>query len=180
MPDDRDDGAWRASLLNALTAGVFVLDASASIVEINDSFVDVLGYGREGLPYHPPYPWFPDAAVDPRDHARAVQVLSDFFSSDGAGRRRIPQWHRDGRKVWIELSTASLPERLAPGRKVVGIARDVTAVTRTAQRDLLLAETGRLLTQPGPLADACRAVSGPRQPFWTNWWSSCTPRRTER
>jgi PAS domain-containing protein len=38
------------------STGLFVLDAAGSVVEINQAFTDILGFGPEGLPYRRPYP----------------------------------------------------------------------------------------------------------------------------
>jgi PAS domain S-box-containing protein len=150
--------AWRSTLLNALSDAVFVLDADGSIVEVNDSFVDVFGYGPEGLPYHTPYPWWPDLE-DRGDHDRVNRGLAEYLTGDGVGRWRLPHVHPSGRRMWVELSTAALPARLGPGHKMVGIARDVTGAHRVASRDRLLAEVGRVLTDPGDLVGRLRSCA---------------------
>jgi PAS domain S-box-containing protein len=147
------EGAWRAALLNAVTDGVFVLDSSGNVVEINTAFAEMLGYGPEGLPYHPPLPWWPDSGADPDDHDMVVRTFAEILRSESAGRWRTPLRRRDGGRIWVDASTATLPDQLGPGRKVVGVVRDITADHRAAKRDRLLADTGRALTQPGELGD---------------------------
>ena len=59
------EGAWRNAVLNALQDGLYVVDPSGAVVEINEGFEAVLGYGPEGLPYATPHPWWPDPGDDP-------------------------------------------------------------------------------------------------------------------
>ena len=71
------------------------VDSEGRVVEINDAFREVLGHGTEGLPYAPPYPWWPDPAQDPEGVAQAAQALETAQRTAG-GRFLLPQRHRDG------------------------------------------------------------------------------------
>src|SRR5689334_8238968 len=55
---DRDE--FRTALVNSLQEGFFVADATGAVVEINDAFADITGYGSDGLPYAWPHPWMGD------------------------------------------------------------------------------------------------------------------------
>ena len=119
---DRDE--FRDALVNSLQEGFFVADHTGAIVEINDAFSEITGYGPAELPYQPPYPWVTDirfrgqreAVCAPRrrqDHHRDVDPAPRRIRSmggavhqrrDDAGRRpprlrgNHPRYHRDARR----------------------------------------------------------------------------------
>ena len=71
---DRDE--FRTALVNSLQEGFFVADRNGAVIEINDAFADITGYGPDGLPYTWPHPWMADddgsdAATGPAARARA-------------------------------------------------------------------------------------------------------------
>src|SRR4051794_875835 len=148
----RREGAWRTALINALEDALMVVDPGGRVVEINDAFREVLGYGTEGLPYAPPYPWWPDRAEDPEGFAQAGQAVETAQRSAG-GRFLLPQRHRDGRRLWMEISASAVHDPDGDGTMMVNVIRDVTEQHRAALRDRLLADTGELLTRPAELDD---------------------------
>ncbi len=119
---DRDE--FRDALVNSLQEGFFVADHTGAIVEINDAFSEITGYGPAELPYQPPYPWVADndseanaklSALTRRgqDHHRDVDPAPRRIRSmggdqhqrrDDAGRRppclrgNHPRYHRDARR----------------------------------------------------------------------------------
>ncbi|WP_214401624.1 SpoIIE family protein phosphatase [Pseudonocardia lacus] len=152
------EAAWRGTLLSALQDGLFVVDGAGRVVQVNDGFHDLLGYGHDGLPYPPPHPWWPDRTTDPDGHARVAAALAEV-QAGGRGRHVLPMRHRDGRQLWVETSAATLPDPDRPDAApmVIGVARDVTTAHRTASHDRLLAEAGRLLSAPDGSAARLRA-----------------------
>jgi PAS domain-containing protein len=46
---DRDE--FRTALVNSLQEGFFVADRDGAVIEINDAFADITGYGAADLPY---------------------------------------------------------------------------------------------------------------------------------
>ncbi len=44
---------WRAALIESLQEAFFVADETGSVIEVNSAFTDLLGYGRDELPYAP-------------------------------------------------------------------------------------------------------------------------------
>jgi anti-anti-sigma factor len=145
------EGAWRTALVNALQDGLFVIDSTGRVVEINDAFTEVLGYGQDGLPYALPHPWWPDPDADPDGYADVAAALS-AAREGGGGRFLLPLRHRDGHRLWASCSAAAIPDPEGAGPMIVGVLRDVTTEHRTAQRDRLLAEAGELIAAPGSLA----------------------------
>ncbi|MCW2717211.1 SpoIIE family protein phosphatase [Pseudonocardia sp.] len=146
--------SWRRALVAALQDGFYVIDDDDAVIEVNDAFGAILGYGPEGLPYRMPYPWVPSSEVDPEAAALAAQAPAGRYST----RFVTPLAHRDGRRVWVEAvhNVATDP---STGRSVrVGTLRDVTEARRAEQANELLAEIGRLQGDAGTLADRLRAI----------------------
>ena len=56
---------WRTALVDSLQEAFFVCDEHGAVVEINNAFTEILGYGPEQLPYPATHPWWPDADTDP-------------------------------------------------------------------------------------------------------------------
>ena len=55
---DRDE--FRTALVNSLQEGFFVADRTGAVVEINDAFADITGFGADRVPYTWPHPWMAD------------------------------------------------------------------------------------------------------------------------
>ncbi|NMH98439.1 SpoIIE family protein phosphatase [Pseudonocardia acidicola] len=141
----RQEANWRGALLNALRDGLFVVNGAGQVVEINDGFAEIFGYGTDGLPYELPHPWWPDPDTDPDAYARVMAAM-DALQTTGRGRHLLALRHRDGRRLWVEISADTVPDPDGPGPPMlIGVARDVTAAHRAAQRDRLLAEAGQIL-----------------------------------
>ena len=141
----RREAAWRGALLDALQDGLFVVNEAGQVVEINDGFADIFGYGPEGLPYDVPHPWWPDPEADPDNHAQLTTVLTALQAA-GRGRHVLALRHRDGHRLWVETSVDTIPDSDRTGAPMmIGVARDVTAAHRAAQRDRLLVDAGQVL-----------------------------------
>jgi anti-anti-sigma factor len=155
------EGAWRAALLNAMSDGLLIVEGeTGAVVEINEAFTAMLGYGREGLPYRLPHPWWPDPDAEGDWHAEVTRALGAWREGAKGGRWLLPLRHRDGHPVWVEISTAPVPSRDGTGQMVVALVRDRTAEHRADERNRLLADSGRLLTQPGELSDRLAGFAG--------------------
>ncbi|WP_327139919.1 SpoIIE family protein phosphatase [Nocardia sp. NBC_01327] len=115
--------AFRTALVESLQDGFFVVDAEGTLVEVNSSFGALTGYGPDGAPYALPHPWttaetprYPDLGTD-------------------AARFVTPIRHRDGRRIWLAVSTSSLVKPENGERIFVGTIRDVTAEHDAQARD---------------------------------------------
>ncbi|MHA6782251.1 SpoIIE family protein phosphatase [Pseudonocardia saturnea] len=146
------EAAWRRALIDSMQDGLFVLGPDGAVEDVNEAFATILGYGPEGLPYPPRHPWWPDPDTDPEDAAHVDAAFAEL-QDRGAGSWVIPIRHRDGRHMWIETLIASAPGRDGGAEMLVGTLRDVTQRRRVAERDRLLADTGRLLGRPGHLGE---------------------------
>src|SRR5258708_8500207 len=64
---------FRTALVNSLQEGFFVADRTGAVIEINDAFADITGYGPDGLPYTWPLPWI---ACDRPSNDRLAGLLA--------------------------------------------------------------------------------------------------------
>jgi PAS domain S-box-containing protein len=138
--EHRDE--FRSALVNSLQEGFFVADEAGTVVEINDAFAEITGYGPEGLPYPMPHPW-----VD--DDSGATERLAALVR-DGTVTAETSIRHRDGRLRLIAISiNAVTPHRRGPAdgpraeranySAYVGTMRDVTAAQAATERERVVA-----------------------------------------
>ncbi|WP_280382281.1 SpoIIE family protein phosphatase [Nocardia wallacei] len=115
--------AFRTALVESLQDGFFIADAHGTLTEVNSAFGALTGYGPDGAPYALPHPWalndgsnYPDLGTE-------------------AARFVMPVRHRDGRRLWLAVSTSSLVKPEEDERIFVGTIRDVTAEHDAQARD---------------------------------------------
>lgn len=115
--------AFRTALVESLQDGFFVVDSQGTLIEVNSSFGALTGYGPDGVPYSLPYPWaFPEGPRYPDLGTDAARFV-------------MPIQHRDGRRLWLAVSTSSLVKPENGERIFVGTIRDVTAEHDAQARD---------------------------------------------
>ncbi|UFS98793.1 SpoIIE family protein phosphatase [Nocardia huaxiensis] len=115
--------AFRTALVESLQDGFFVVDAAGTLVEVNSAFGALTGYGPDGVPYALPHPWtIPEAPRYPELGTDAARFV-------------MPIRHRDGRQLWLAVSTSSLVKPENGERIFVGTIRDVTAEHDAQARD---------------------------------------------
>ena len=122
---DRDK--FRTALVNSLQEGFFVADHDGAVIEMNNAFVEILGYPAEGLPYHWPHPWLVD-----KNTARQQQNL---VRTVGSAAYETPVRHRDGHLAWVMVSINAVMESGSDRDAYVGTIRDVTAERAFAARE---------------------------------------------
>ncbi|HYP95491.1 MAG TPA: PAS domain S-box protein, partial [Mycobacterium sp.] len=122
---------FRTALVNSLQEGFFVADRNGAVIEINDAFADITGYGPEGLPYAWPHPWIAD---DDGSNARLGRLLAQGTLEGEAAIR-----HRDGRVVWVGTSVNAVTSPNADEDTYVGTIRDITAARAAAERERAVA-----------------------------------------
>ncbi|SEH52650.1 PAS domain S-box-containing protein [Mycolicibacterium rutilum] len=130
---DRDE--FRGALVNSLQEGFFVVDGSGAVIEINDAFAEITGYGQADLPYPMPHPWVGDEA--------AAEGRRDALLRDGRLTGEIEIRHRDGRRRWVAVSINAVTGQQTGGDHsgglYVGTIRDVTSARATTARDRAVA-----------------------------------------
>ena len=122
---DRDK--FRTALVNSLQEGFFVADSKGAIIEMNNAFIEILGYPNDSLPYRWPHPWLVD-----------VQTADDQQSrvrSHGSAQYETPVRHRDGHLAWVMVSINAVSGGGADQDMYVGTVRDITAERAFAARE---------------------------------------------
>jgi len=166
---DRDE--FRTALVNSLQEGFFVADRTGAVIEINDAFADITGYGADGLPYAWPHPWM---ASDTASNDRLARLLAQ-----GTLEAEAPIRHRDGHIVWAAMSVNTVTSPSADGDTedtYVGTIRDVTAARSAAERERAVAHLATAVTVArnvgdvlSTMLDECRATLGVRHVAAIMW-----------
>jgi PAS domain-containing protein len=88
--------------------GMSVADADGTIVEVNDAFADIVGYGAKDLPCTPPYPWWPDPEQETADYALVETAFAAALAGRD-GRWVLPMRHgSDRRRLWLSITSGSV------------------------------------------------------------------------
>ncbi len=140
-----EETAWRRALVESLREGVAVMDASGAVVEVNPAFEQILGFGADGTPYLPPFPWFPDRR-DPDALARAEAAAAEVRRT-GTFHGVVPARHRDGHPLALEVTVDSV--EAADQRRYVVTFRDISTELAAAERESALAQLGIRLAEAG-------------------------------
>ncbi|MGW5744791.1 SpoIIE family protein phosphatase [Amycolatopsis sp. NPDC003861] len=155
---------WRAAMIDSLQEGFFVCDAEGRVVEINAAFTELLGFGTDGLPYAPPFPWWPDSGADSAAH-RQVAEASEHAWGQRTGSLVLPMRHRDGHRVWTAIAYNQLHDDEGR-RRVVGTVRDVTAERYAVQRESALAAMNQRLTGISGAPEVLRTALALLRELW--------------
>jgi PAS domain S-box-containing protein len=169
---DRDE--FRTALVNSLQEGFFVADRTGAVIEINDAFADITGYGADGVPYAWPHPWM---AGDKAANERLAGLLAQ-----GTLAAEAPIRHRDGHIVWVAMSVNAVTSPSADGDvgdtgdTFVGTIRDITAARSAAERERAVAHLATAVTVARSVSDVlstmldeCRATLGVRHVAAIMW-----------
>jgi PAS domain S-box-containing protein len=156
---------WRAALIDSLHEGFFLCDEAGRVIEINAAFTAILGYGPDGLPYAPPYPWWPDQNTDPGAWRQSSEVFTQLMEQSKGG-FVVPVTHRDGRRRWVAASFNEVRDPDSGRRMAVGSLRDITAEHYAGQREAALAAMGLRLSQAGSLPEVLQGALNELQRLW--------------
>ncbi|MFG1831770.1 PAS domain S-box protein [Micromonospora chersina] len=139
-------GAWAAQLVESLSDGVWVADEHGVLIQVDETFERLTGYGPAGLPYPPPYPWWPDPGEHPEHRALLDRALVHLLD-EHAGAYEVPFQRPDGRMIWMSVTATEVPDPEHDRTLLVGTVRDVTAEHAAAARHRAAAAlTDRLAT----------------------------------
>ncbi|WP_189211325.1 ATP-binding protein [Actinokineospora fastidiosa] len=153
------DAAWRAAIVHGLHDGVAIATGSGVVIEVNEAFGRITGYGPEGLPYTQPYPWLPRPDADPAEWA-LIEDAALVVHDDPAGQVELPLRHRDGHTVWVALAWSAV--KAGDGDTlVVGTVRDITRERGLRERRTAAAELAAVLAAaPGPAELLAATIHG--------------------
>ncbi|CAA0094249.1 Sensor histidine kinase TmoS [Mycolicibacterium vanbaalenii] len=157
---------WRTALVESLQEGFFVCDEHGAVIEINAAFTEILGFDTDGLPYEPPFPWWPPRDSDSAAHRRAVEALDRLLEQPKGSLRDIPVIHRDGRRRWVSANFNHTADPDTGRRVTVGTMRDVTAERYAGQRETALAALNERLVQATTVDDAVLGAAEALRGVW--------------
>ena len=156
---------WRTALVDSLQEAFFVCDEHGAVVEINNAFTEILGYGPELLPYPATHPWWPDAETDPEAHGLVEAAFAEMRGRPQGG-FTVPVNHRDGHRVWVAATFNQADDPDSGKQIVVGTMRDVTAEHYLVQRQTALAALNQQLAQADSVDDALLGAAEELRGVW--------------
>jgi PAS domain S-box-containing protein len=162
-----DRNEFRTALVNSLQEGFFVADGSGAVIEINDAFADITGYGADGLPYAWPHPWM---GADDEANERLSRLVAQ-----GNLDAEAPIRHRDGHTVWVAMSVNAVKSS-GDEDAFVGTVRDITAARAAAERERAVAHLATAVSVARSVGEVlsttleeCRARLGVRHVLAVMW-----------
>jgi PAS domain S-box-containing protein len=156
---------WRTALVDSLQEAFFVCDEHGAVVEINNAFTEILGYGPEQLPYPATHPWWPDAEADPEAHALVEAAFAEMLGNAQGG-FTVPVNHRDGHRVWVAATFNQADDPDSGKQIMVGTMRDVTAEHYLVQRQTALAALNQQLAQADTVDNALLGAAEELRRAW--------------
>jgi PAS domain S-box-containing protein len=163
---DRD--LFRTALVNSLQEGFFVADRTGAVIEINDAFADITGYGADALPYAWPHPWM---AGDEASNQRFARLLAQ-----GTLEAEAPIRHRDGHTVWVAMSVNAVTSPSTDENAYVGTIRDITSARAAAERERAVAHLATAVSVAKSVGEVlsttlnqCRTTLGVRRVAAIMW-----------
>ncbi len=156
---------WRTALVDSLQEAFFVCDEHGAVIEMNAAFAEITGYGPEGLPYQPPFDWWPSSDTDP-EARRQVESAFAAMLDEEHGAFTIPVKHRDGQRIWVAVNFNHAEDPETGRRVMVGTFRDVTADHYTVQRESAIASLNHQLAQADTLDEAVGAAAEELCTLW--------------
>ena len=163
---DRDK--FRTALVNSLQEGFFVADNEGSVIEMNNAFIDILGYPTSGLPYRWPHPWL----VDKKTAREQISVVRN----NGSAEYETPIRHRDGHLAWVMVSINAVKETGSDRDAYVGTIRDITVERAFAARESAVLRLATAVAVAKSVAellsitlDECRAAIDVQRVIAVSW-----------
>ncbi len=157
---------WRTALIDSLQEAFFVCAEDGTVLEINSTFTDILGFGPDGLPYAPVHPWWPDADTDAEGHQQVADALAQLLDT-ARGSYTIPVNHRDGHRLWVAAAFNQVADPDTGRRVIVGTFRDVTDEHYAVQRESALAALSMRLSRAETLTGALDGVLVVLRELWS-------------
>ncbi|MDF1488613.1 ANTAR domain-containing protein [Tessaracoccus caeni] len=135
------DADWRRAVVECIQDGVFLFDAEGTVIEMNQAFIDLLGYQPADGPYRPPYPWWPSEEEDPEGLAE-VRHHHDAHLSPAHSDSELVLYRRDRSRVWVRSSGASIHHG-SLGTTHLRVLRDITRLHEATERRAAAAHVAR-------------------------------------
>ncbi len=73
---------WLRSFTSSLSEGVVLFDRDGLVVDLNQAFVNLIGYNVSEGPISPPYPWWPSDEEDPQGRRDLNEILARALAGE--------------------------------------------------------------------------------------------------
>jgi PAS domain S-box-containing protein len=154
------DASWRAAMLSSLSEGVAIATSTGTVLDMNGAFARITGYGPDGLPYLPPYPWAPDAA-DVVHRELFDNALEQARESGSTATYEVPIRRSSGGLVWVAVAGSAVPDPDGGDDLIVCSVRDITRERNfRARRDAASQLAAELVEQVDLAELEAAAVTG--------------------
>lgn len=119
------DAAWRRAVMFALRDPMVIFDREGRVVEMNEAFTDLFGYGMADGPFSPPYPWWPSADEDPEALEAIRGMLEDVLRNEDVEADTV-LYTSDRRRIWVHTSGTSVEQPRTGLSARIRVLRDIT------------------------------------------------------
>ncbi|MCF8031326.1 MAG: PAS domain-containing protein, partial [Desulfohalobiaceae bacterium] len=116
------------TILNGIQDSILVLNQDMCIVEVNQAFLESMGYTREEVIQRKCYQVLQDRNYKCNGHM--LCPVDEVLSTGQAVQRVVPRVNRQGSVVYIEVSLYPITEADGSVNRLVEISRDVTRLAR--------------------------------------------------
>ncbi len=127
------DSAWRRAVIATLSEAVMIFDSEGLVIEVNDAFTQLFGYGLDDGPLRPPYPWWPTREEDPAAF-EAVQKIYAQAERGGPARAELMMFTRDRKPIWVNTTGATVNNPETGASIHIRTVRDVTRARAAQER----------------------------------------------
>ncbi len=117
------------TILNGIQDSILVLSPEMQVVEVNQAFLNHMGYTREEVISHKCYQILQDRNYK-CDNGHMQCPAEEVFHTGQAIQRIVPRVTREGNLVYIEVSLHPITEADGSINRLVEISRDVTGLTK--------------------------------------------------
>jgi len=145
------DAEWRRAVMESIRDGMILFDSEGLVVEMNQAFADLFGYGLDDGPFRPPYPWWPTEEEDP-DALREIRCFYEEVLTGEASEREFTFYGRDRRPVWVHSSGTAI-HHASLGTTHLRVVHDITREREAQRRRAAAADVSQAFAVVDDLAD---------------------------
>ncbi|HKX66571.1 MAG TPA: ATP-binding protein [Intrasporangium sp.] len=127
------DAAWRRAVMESFKDSLLITDSAGKVIEVNESFTQLLGYSHVHGGLDMPHPWWPPAgepagagADELTDREQVEQTMADALAGSTVQNQECRLVTKDHRDVWVQVSTQQVKGIGDQPNYVVMTLEDVT------------------------------------------------------
>ncbi|HEY9497341.1 MAG TPA: ATP-binding protein [Intrasporangium sp.] len=106
------DAAWRHAVMESFKDALLITDAEGNVIEVNETFTQLLGHSVPDGDLTMPHPWWPPAgepkdvgANELTDREQVEQIMADALDGVMVRGQECRLVTKDQRDVWVRVST---------------------------------------------------------------------------